>query len=289
MKIGQKVHEVRLQRDLFGRLLSLSLDTQIDLEKILCFPITPIPLSLCHSDGSVNKTVKSVLVKELEKQIEDMEQPPSHLDFVIIDGFFLLNTFKDMPRSFGDVSKKILKCLVNNSADRIAIVFDRYFTPSIKDYEHTLRGSLNDKEFHISGPQQTRTADFAKDLKNIKFKEALVKFLIDHWADQEMAGIIGNKTIYLNHDLCYVYSVTDNTVTRIVDYELSCADHEEADTKTVFLACQLKEDSNVIIRTSDTDIVVIMLANIEHLQGSVKIWMDLGVGNARRYVDVSLC
>lgn len=287
IKIGQKVQEVKLQRDLFGRLLALSLDTNIDLEKVLCFPITPVPLSLCHIDGSLNKTVKSVLVTELEKQIEDMEQPPPIVDFAIVDGFFFLNTFKEMPRSFGDVSKKILHCLVRNEASRVAIVFDRYFTPSIKDYEHTLRGTVDDRNFHISGPQQIRTTDFAKDLKNIKFKEALVKFLIDHWADQEMAAIIGNKTVYLNHDLCYVYSVIDKTVRRTIDNELSCPDHEEADTKTVFLACQVKEeDSTITIRTSDTDIVVIMLANMEHLKASVKIWMDLGVGNARRYVDI---
>ncbi|XP_018358131.1 PREDICTED: uncharacterized protein LOC108757918 isoform X2 [Trachymyrmex cornetzi] len=287
MKIGQKVHEVKLQRDLFGRLLALSLDTKVDVEKVLCFPITPVPLSLCHIDGSINKTVKSVLVQELEKKLEEVEQPPHQLDFVIVDGFFFLHTFKQMPRSFGDLSKKILQCLVNNSASRVAIVFDRYFTPSIKDCEHTLRGNVDDKDFYISGPQQTRTAVFAKDLKNIKFKEALVKFLIDHWADQEMATIIGNKTIYLSHDLCYVYSVTDNKVTRNIDHELSCPDHEEADTKIVFLVCQIREDSTITIRTSDTDIVVIMLANMEHLEASVKIWMDLGVGNARRYIDVS--
>ncbi|XP_072389393.1 uncharacterized protein [Diabrotica undecimpunctata] len=192
-----------------------------------------------------------------------------------------------MPRSFGGVSKKILQCLINNTASRVAIVFDRYFTPSIKDYEHSLRGSVDDKEFHISGPQQTRTADFTKDLKNIKFKEAIVKFFIDHWADQEMAAIIGSKVIYIIHDLCYEYSVTDNKVTRIINYELSCPDHEEADTKVAFLACQQKEDSTITIRTSDTDIVVIMLANIEHLQATVEVWMDIGVGNARRYIDVS--
>lgn len=50
MKIGEKVHEVKLQRDLFGRLLALSLDTNLNLEKALCFPITPVPLSLCHID-----------------------------------------------------------------------------------------------------------------------------------------------------------------------------------------------------------------------------------------------
>ncbi|KAK5650795.1 hypothetical protein RI129_001824 [Pyrocoelia pectoralis] len=287
MKIAQKVHEVKLQRDLFGRLLALSLDTNLNLEKVLCFPITPVPLSLCHIDGSMNKTTKSVLVQELEKRIEDMEQPPHQLDCLIIDGFFFLNTFKQMPRSFGDLSKKILQSLVNTSGSRVAIVFDRYFTPSIKDCEHTLRGNTDDKDFYIAGPQQTRTSDFSKELKNIKFKEALVRFLIEHWANQEMKSIIGNKTIFLNHDSCYVYSVIDNKVSRTIDYELSCPDHEEADTKAVFFACQMKEDSTIAIRTSDTDIVVIMLANMEHIKASVRIWIDLGVGNARRYIDIS--
>ncbi|CAH4034242.1 unnamed protein product [Pieris brassicae] len=57
--------------------------------------------------------------------------------------------------------------------------------------------------------------------------------------------------------------------------------------KDNFLACQLPQGSTTIIRTSDTDILVIMLANVEHLNKSIRVWMDLGVGNARRYIDVS--
>jgi hypothetical protein len=38
---------------------------------------------------------------------------------------------------------------------------------------------------------------------------------------------------------------------------------------------------------SFTHIVVIMLATMEHLQATVEVWMDLVVGNARRYIDVS--
>ena len=68
---------------------------------------------------------------------------------------------------------------------------------------------------------------------------------------------------------------------------MSCPDHEEADMKIAFLACQQNEDSTITIRTSDADIVVIMLANMEHPQARVEVWMDLGVGNARRYIDVS--
>ncbi|CAF4865814.1 unnamed protein product [Pieris macdunnoughi] len=149
------------------------------------------------------------------------------------------NDDKKLRGSFGGVSKKLLQCLVNN-ASRVALVFDRYFIPSIEDYEHSLRGTVDDKEFHISGPQQTKTAVITKDLKNIKFKEAVVKFLIDHWADQEMASIIGSKEIYLIYDLRYECFVTDNKVTRIINNELSCPDREEADTKISIYCLPIK-------------------------------------------------
>ncbi|KAL3282194.1 hypothetical protein HHI36_005388 [Cryptolaemus montrouzieri] len=96
-----------------------------------------------------------------------------------------------------------------------------------------------------------------------------------------MKATIDNKTIYLNHDLCYVYSVINDKVSRSIDHELSCPDHEEADTKAIHLACQMKEDPTVTIRTADTDVVIIMLANMEHMKASVGDWIDLGVGNAR--------
>lgn len=100
------------------------------------------------------QTDKSVLIHVLEKQVKDIEQPRSQFDLIIVDGFFLYNTFQEMPCSFGGMSKNILQSLVNNAASRVAMEFHRYFTPSIKDYEHFLRGSVDDKEFHISDPQR---------------------------------------------------------------------------------------------------------------------------------------
>lgn len=43
---GNTVQEIRVQRDLFGRMLGISMDYSIDFEKILCYPIIPVPSSL---------------------------------------------------------------------------------------------------------------------------------------------------------------------------------------------------------------------------------------------------
>lgn len=66
--INNKIQEVRLQRDLFGRMLAISMNENTNIEKILTYPLTPVPMSMCHLDGSIFKTVKSVLLKCLEKK-----------------------------------------------------------------------------------------------------------------------------------------------------------------------------------------------------------------------------
>ncbi|GFU78592.1 uncharacterized protein TNCV_2302041 [Trichonephila clavipes] len=72
------------------------------------------------------------------------------------------------------------------------------------------------------GPNQIRPHNFAGELKNTQFKEALVKFFIDHWANDNMFPFIGNKTIYLSFDKCYSYLVVNNPVIGSIEESLSC-------------------------------------------------------------------
>ncbi|GFW83425.1 hypothetical protein TNCV_2545231 [Trichonephila clavipes] len=104
VKIGGKHQEIKLQRDLFGRLLGISMDHQIDVLKILSFPITPVPLALCHLDGGFCKTDKSVLVKCLQSNTD--QEPPNSTDVALIDGFFILHSMKEVPKTFGSIFRK---------------------------------------------------------------------------------------------------------------------------------------------------------------------------------------
>lgn len=60
-KIAGKVQEIRMQPDLFGRLLGVSIDFNVDIARAMCYLVTPIQLSLCHLDGKINKCQKSIL------------------------------------------------------------------------------------------------------------------------------------------------------------------------------------------------------------------------------------
>lgn len=284
-KIGGKVQEIRIQRDLFGRMLGISIDHKIDVAKILSYPITPVPLSMCHFDGEICKTQKSVLMKSLESGVE--HNPPPRIDILIIDGFFLLHTMKNVPKTFGSISKKMLQMVTQLQATRYDVIFDQYFSPSIKDYERSLRQESAQLDFNITGPDQTRPADFVKELKNIRFKQALVDFMIQHWATDEMAPFIGNKEIFINFRQCHYYFVHNNRVISGVEDNLSCEQHEEADTKIIYHVCNVDAESNFVIRCSDTDIAAIMLGNMHHLKNKDShVWILTGTGNKQRYVDL---
>lgn len=284
MVVNNKVQEVRLQRDLFGRMLAISKDQNANIEKILTYPLTPVSMALCNLDGTICKTEKSALTKCLKVESSRSLIP----DIIIIDGFYILHCMKDVPKTFGSISKKLLKTITNNRASEIHLIFDRYFQPSIKGYERSLRrSSSSDRNFVILGENQPRPTDFSKELRNSKFKEALINFIINHWSGQHLAEFIKDKTIFLNFDNCYSYEVVNGEVIKSVNVNFSCPDHEEADTKIVFHICKINRDANVLIKCSDTDILVILLGNLHTIKKNLNFSIEYGVSGKRTVIDVN--
>ena len=171
-------------------------------------------MSMCHLDGSICKTDKASLLKILEKQRQS--NVPQNCDVTILDGCFVLHLLKDMPANFGNVSKKFLQSVLHNNASTVILAFDLYKFPSIKDHEHDVRGLYNNP-FCIRGPEQVRPSDFANELKNINFKEALINFFIQVWGNDHLAELLGNKKLYVSHDVCYKYEVVDTHVIGAVE------------------------------------------------------------------------
>lgn len=75
-----------------------------------------------------------------------------------------------------------------------------------------------------------------------------------------------------------MYKVVDETVVKTPVPDLDCPAQEEADTKMVFHACHIDFDSDVTIRCSDADILIIMLSNMKHLKRKLKISILHGSG-----------
>ena len=72
-----------------GRLALVASKKSLDLEYVFTFPLTPVPLSMFHGDGTMAKTDKSSLFRALENRIDPSS--PDSVDAVIVDGNFLLH------------------------------------------------------------------------------------------------------------------------------------------------------------------------------------------------------
>lgn len=105
-----------------------------------------------------------------------------------------------------------------------------------------------------------------------------------------MVPFFGNTLVNLNYDYCYSYAVENNSIEMKINHDMSCENHEEADTKIVHHVCKLDAEltTNVLIRSYDTDVLIIMLGNMDHLQSdNLKIFMQYGTGNAIRYINIT--
>ena len=175
VKINNKVEEVTIQRDIFGRLLYAALQSDIDIEKTLSYPLTPVPFSLCHVNGVICKTPKSVIIRELKTQNSMINSSsgidPPVPDITIFDGFYLLHTLTRLPEKYAAISKHIFKFLVFQTKE-VQIVFDKYNTPTIKDNEHQLRGEETEILYDIKR-ENKNTADFGKLLRSRLSRKSL--------------------------------------------------------------------------------------------------------------------
>ena len=82
----EKIKAVTMVRDLFGSILFMSLQRKVDMGEVLKYPLTPVPLSIAHTDNMMQKKPKVKLLNEIEKRINHI--PPETVDVTIVDGMF---------------------------------------------------------------------------------------------------------------------------------------------------------------------------------------------------------
>ena len=148
-------------RDIFVRLLTLAAreSRAIDLHHILCYPITDVPLSLAHANGTRLKSEKASLTKLLEsKQTSVLTyiNLPS-ISCSIIDGGLILYEvlIRHTTSSYVNIATELLAGLCTLQGMGIHLLLDKYKSQStcIKDNERKLRCRTKEV-FIITGPQQ---------------------------------------------------------------------------------------------------------------------------------------
>ena len=134
----------------------------ISLKDVLSYELSAVPSSLAHIDGSLRKTNKSVLMSELDKKADaQLKLPQVTTSTISIAHIFDYMALVHMTKSFGastfdEMTSKYYQLitvpLTLNGCHRVDVVFDQYFSLSIKAGKRENRYASMALEVQIRGP-----------------------------------------------------------------------------------------------------------------------------------------
>ena len=84
---------LQADRKLFAHMVLVAESRHIQMSDVLSHPLGPLPWALANGDGTLRKTNKAALARELEKQVLPAENIPM-LSATIIDGMSLVQKMK---------------------------------------------------------------------------------------------------------------------------------------------------------------------------------------------------
>ena len=128
-----------------------------------------------------------------------------------------------------------------------------------------------------------------KFLTNGIFKNELSKFLLKEWGKDQYWNLFNGKTLFASFGgECVQYVPYENHCVDVCHPTYLQGDHEEADTLIVFHIAKITK-SNVVVRASDTDILVILIGALGQQSPEVRanVIMDCGMTNNRRYINIT--
>ena len=226
-----KSREITVQRDILGLLAAKSQqqNAAINIDKGLCYPLAPVPLSLATCDGLRRKTAKSKLLNaaltSLIKNDAQFPEVQQSCRIYILDLAAIIRSMIKIPNTFKDLVL-LLFSDVPRQYNVVYIACNTYRIRSIKNSERSLRGDSD--KFVIRSENVRVPADYKKFLANGDNKERLFE-LIEVWVDNK--NQLGERVVYFARGHACL-KITQNGSS--CEKELA-TDHEEADTKISYL------------------------------------------------------
>ncbi|XP_078356726.1 uncharacterized protein LOC144641563 [Oculina patagonica] len=167
------------------------------------------------------------------------------------------------------------------STKRIDVVWDEYRSASLKDATREKRGKGVRRKVagHVKLPQNWQA--FLEDSSN---KKELFNFLTKQ---VETASFPDDKFVYITSG--------ENVISSCPRQQMQSCNHEEADTRILVHVkdALAKGGRSVLVRTVDTDVVVILIAQFHMLSSTwpgSTFWVTFGMGKTFQLLSVnSIC
>lgn len=294
-KISSKIciQEAKHERNILGQILCLAMTNSVDLKSVLSFPLTTVPHSIAHADGTMIRSSKKdeLLTLLMAKvSVEPIRSP--NYDVEILDGYFTLNGLRDTPTKYGLFAMFFLKVICKTSAREVHLIFDKFKSPSLKDLNLNSREELfhrsQSTRIKISGPNQERACSLSKCLMHHEFKEELVTFLIKHWSTCDIADILGETRIFVSFgESCYIFSKNSELGKEIVSFRNN---HFEIESKIIFHLNKILA-KDILVRASNPEkMLIYLLYNMTSWtkDKTKNIWMEIGDTNKNTLEQVNI-
>ena len=293
LKRNKNVIKIKAQRNLFSQLLVLSQEHNIDLQKVLQYPLTPTPWSLASSDGSLLKTNKATFMHKLTPEnslmFEDYakKKKKKNNTVYIVDGNALIQALIAIPSTFGEIATHTFSSLPQSAC--VHFVTDTYIEDYIKNCERLRRGSSAYNACLVRGSATTVPRHWKSFLNCNENKRSLIRFLLKEWESDKYAKKLRNREVFFvcEEECTLLYSDSDESTIAVPFPDLNSS-QEEADTR-IILHCQYaSRQSNcetIVVRSPGTDVFLLLLSFSDTI-GKTLIFYT-GCGNNRRQINVS--
>ena len=113
----------------------------LQMSEVLAHSHGPLPWTLAKLDGTLRKTNKASLAKELQKNVQAADVIPQP-SACLIDGVALVQRLKGGQKTFAEIAESLLSMALNEgtSSDKSDVAFDDFQDDSIKSAERENRG-----------------------------------------------------------------------------------------------------------------------------------------------------
>ena len=174
-------------------------------------PLGPLPQLLGNCDGTLKKTSKASLARQLEKTVSFAEKIPKPSTY-IIDGISLDQKVHGENKTFGELSEAVLVSALRAGPEsrRIDVFFDVYRDLYIKNAERIKRGSESGLLF-TNIVRGHKVKQWRRLLSSSKSKSNLIKFLACDWQTPQIQKVqrflFTTYWTFMNNLNLYIYII----------------------------------------------------------------------------------
>ena len=288
-----KAKVTQSDRELFGKLLVVLKERDVDFRSDMKYELSPVPLALVNIDGSLGKTDKASAMQDMQSMVLCFDLLPVDIlkpnRAIIIDYMtivYQIPNSSSSQRKFREVVDNLVSCILAafSEGDIVHVVADRYdIKESIKSNERVKRHSMKQcPEMKITAREQLLPKNFHHFLAQAANKGSFNKLVFSEMLKTSGRPKAGQSLIlaggFKNHK-----RVVGVTMNHTIELPHLFSTQEESITR-MFLhdACSRQKVTKVVLWSDDTDFMIVGINMSNSLRA--ELFMRTGTIKTHKFI-----